>query len=254
MYYIKNNKALFLRSIICVVAMLALAGGTIVNGGCMETDRQDALTRQNAMERDTALNYLQGKYGEKFVAISLSSNDFMSSTDVLRAYPASGEPDYDAFSLIMAEDGWRDGYYGIAVRSDYEAVVYEVVNAEFGTCRVYLAGYYADFFDNALLPGVPLAEAREQGLMPGADLYAFVQCGDAEAAAETFEKAACRVASALGERRATGFIRILCVREDIFRELTRDNYKDILDDYAKADGENCYAIYRGYLQNKSNGQ
>ncbi|GGH11093.1 hypothetical protein [Paenibacillus segetis] len=81
--------------------------------------------------KNEMMTYLEAKYGEEFVPMSLSLSNFANSYDSLRAYPKNGNKG-DSFEVwgTRMEDGsysMSDGYFGIYIKPKYEAVLSGVV-------------------------------------------------------------------------------------------------------------------------------
>ncbi|GGH11134.1 hypothetical protein [Paenibacillus segetis] len=77
--------------------------------------------------KNEMMTYLEEKYGEEFVPMSLSLSNFADSYDSLWAYPKNGTK-RDSFEVwgTRMEDGsysMSDGYFGIYIKPKYEEVL-----------------------------------------------------------------------------------------------------------------------------------
>lgn len=77
--------------------------------------------------KNQMISYLQEKYGEEFIPISFESSGFAYSYDTLWVYPKDGTK-ADRFEVrgSKAKDNTyviSDGYYGIYIKPQYEAVL-----------------------------------------------------------------------------------------------------------------------------------
>jgi hypothetical protein len=97
------------------------------------------------------LTYLEEKYGEEFVPMSLSPSGFAYSYDNLRAYPKNGNKG-DSFEVwgTRMEDGsysMSDGYFGIYIKDEYEAMLSNAVGEIYKDFKL-----YTDFGEGGVLP------------------------------------------------------------------------------------------------------
>lgn len=100
-----------------IIASLIISLGV---SGCMKKSDPEAI-------KDQMITYLQEKYGEEFVPISFESSGFAYSYDTLWVYPKDGTK-ADRFEVrgSKAKDNtyvMSDGYYGIYIKPQYEAVL-----------------------------------------------------------------------------------------------------------------------------------
>lgn len=90
--------------------------------------------------KNKMITYLQEKYGEEFVPISLSLRDHAYSSDRLYAYPKKGTKK-DLFEVSgQQEDGsyvMHDGYFGIYIKPEYEKVLSGFVGEIYKDFKLY---------------------------------------------------------------------------------------------------------------------
>ncbi|WP_460325240.1 hypothetical protein [Paenibacillus sp. YSY-4.3] len=91
--------------------------------------------------KEQMLRHLEEKYGEEFVPMSLSLSDWAYSHDTLFAFPKKGSEN-DSFEVwgTKKDDGTyaiHDGYFGIYIKPEYEAVMSDIVNDIYDEFKLY---------------------------------------------------------------------------------------------------------------------
>ena len=94
------------------------------------------------------LKYLEEKYGEEFEEKYGESSNY----EVMGFYKKGTNPETDVAEMYRkVENGkivFKDNYYGILVREEYEGIVSKEVEKVFGTNKVYVENYYQSWFPN----------------------------------------------------------------------------------------------------------
>ncbi|WP_110934068.1 hypothetical protein [Paenibacillus bouchesdurhonensis] len=90
---------------------------------------------------DRMIAHLEEKYGEEFVPLSFSSSNWAYGHDTLYAYPKKGSEN-DGFEVwgTKKDDGTyaiRDGYFGIYIKPEYEAVLSSFVSEILDEFKLY---------------------------------------------------------------------------------------------------------------------
>ena len=87
---------------------------------------------------DKALDYLEQKYGVKFYPNKVIAADLLSTTDRLICYADGMEPEYEAVTVLMREDGtYADNYVDYMFREQIEEYVRPEVEKYFPEVKLY---------------------------------------------------------------------------------------------------------------------
>ena len=114
------------RIMAALLAVIILLGA----GGCMKKKTRVVYTLEE--KKQMVLAYLENKYGEEFVPEAMYGKDWAQGHDEMYLHPKNGERGKDTFAVwgSMQDDGayaMRDGYFGVIIRDEYEAVMSDFV-------------------------------------------------------------------------------------------------------------------------------
>ena len=109
-------------------------------GGCMKKKTRVVYTLEE--KKQMVLAYLENKYGEEFVPESMVRKDWAQSYDRIFLHPKNGEKGKDTFAvwLSIRDDGschMSDGYFGVIIRDEYEAVMSGFVGEIYKEFKLY---------------------------------------------------------------------------------------------------------------------
>ena len=92
---------------------------------------------------DKAIDYLEQKYGVKFYPNKVIAADILSTTDKLICYADGMEPEYEAVTVLMREDGtYADNYVDYMFREQIEEYVRSEVEKYFPEVKLYQSIQY----------------------------------------------------------------------------------------------------------------
>ena len=126
--------------LLCALAVIVL----MVAGGCTYLMN----LQSEGQIRDEMLAHLSSKYnGQKFVGLALESS---YGTFYLHCYPEGGDPEADnvqvSRKIVDGVKEYRDSYFGIIIREDFEADVKSICSDIDAPMKVY--DYQQYFRDN----------------------------------------------------------------------------------------------------------
>lgn len=164
------------------------------------------------------LTYLEEKYGEEFVPMSLSPSGFAYSYDNLRVYPKNGNKG-DSFEVwgTRMEDGsysMSDGYFGIYIKDEYEAMLSGFVGEIYKDFKL-----YTDFGEGGILPdrldkNTKLEEIYNKDEMFWSDTVVFVK--EASVKGIDDEDSIRKIAENMQAKKMVGSVRLFIVFNEKF--------------------------------------
>lgn len=177
------------------------------------------------------LSYLEEKYGEEFIPMSLSPSGFAYSYDNLRVYPKNGNKG-DSFEVwgTRMEDGsysMSDGYFGIYIKDEYEAMLSGFVGEIYKDFKL-----YTDFGEGGVLPdrldkNTKLEDIYNKDENFSSDTIIFVKQESAKGI--DIDKSLRAIAEKMREKEMVVFIRLYVVFDDKFESIELDalNAKEV---------------------------
>jgi hypothetical protein len=105
----------------------------------MNRKRQPSLE----MKINLAREYLKEKYGEEFGAFDITESGWGRGHDEIYLYPKIGNKEKDKFTVwgTLRDDkcyGMHDGYFGVIIRDEYEAVMSGFVKEIYKDFKLYI--------------------------------------------------------------------------------------------------------------------
>ncbi len=172
------------------------------------------------------LKYLEEKYGEEFEEKYGESSNY----EVMGFYKKGTNPETDVAEMYRkVENGkivFKDNYYGILVREEYEGIVSKEVEKVFGTNKVYVEYYQSWFPDNFKKEMKYYDALKEEEEITGSVIIYIENQENNKISKEKIEK----MNELLKEKKIAGLYLIVLMKENHLKNLTRENHWDYTAD------------------------
>ncbi|WP_026476059.1 hypothetical protein [Alkaliphilus transvaalensis] len=191
--------------------------------GCMK--KKNRYTPEGIKEM--MLAYLEEKYDEEFVPISLTMENWAYKYDSLRVYPKNGNrEDFFEVTGSRRDDGtyrMRDGYFKYIIKDAYEAQIREYVSEYYDDIKIFTRISGSGVYDDRLNKSTKLSEVYDidPNYRPAIDIFVKEDVTQEVEASEILRA----VANRLIEDRLPARIKFYIVYEDKFPEASLDFLK-----------------------------
>lgn len=176
--------------------------------------------------KNKMMTYLQEKYGEEFVPMSLSFSDWAYSYDRLYAYPKKGTKQ-DVFEVwgTKMDDGsysMSDGYFGIYIKPEYEKVMNGIVGEVYKDFKLY-TNFGEGVMPDRLNKNTKIEEIYNKDEPFSSDTVIFVK---QEAAKNiNIDDSLVKIAEKMRDKKMVGFVRLYVVWDKKFESIGLDALK-----------------------------
>ena len=168
------------------------------------------------------LKYLEEKYGEEFEEKYGEGSNY----EVMGFYKKGTNPETDVAEMYRKiENGkivFKDNYYGILVREEYEGIVSKEVEKVFGTNKVYLTTFYVSWFPDNFNREMNYYDALKKEEITGSVIIYIENQENNKISEEKVEK----MNELLREKKIYGGYSIVLMKENHLKNLTRENHWD----------------------------
>lgn len=167
-------------------------------------------------KKDKVLAYLQEKYQEKFVSVSMNESGWGQGHDVIYLYPDDGtEKQLFAVWGTMKDDGtyaMQDGYFGVIIQDEYEATLSCIVKEIYSEFKLYTRFGKGIVFPDRLNKDTEISDIYRKDELFTSDTIIFVKQSSAQRidTAKSLKK----IAQKMKEGKLTGKITIYVVFDD----------------------------------------
>lgn len=181
-------------------------------------------------KKEIVLKYLKDKYNEEFVAESLVGSDWAYSYDKLYLHPKNGKKGEDTFVVRFSGNddgtyGLSDGYFGIIIKDQYEAVMSGFMKDIYTDFLLYTDFGQGIVFPDRLNKDTEISEIynKEEHFSP--DTTVFVKQSSGADVSESLRK----IAQRMIENKLVGEVKIYEVFDDKYEVLSKIKASEILD-------------------------
>ena len=234
-----------MKALLCLMLVFILTIGVC---GCMD--------KKNNPEKikDEIVSHLHQKYGKDFIPVNLVMKGVTADYDQLSLYPADGNKDTDSFYAYRHIDNgkasYKDNYFEILVRDEYEQTVAAYASGNFNKTKVFSkfnAQYSPDsevYWPNELVIGSTLDDAKKRNTNLNSQTMLFVNGAKNK---DDFISTAKAIEGLLKDKGMDGLFCFYLIADEYMNTFNRSNYMDVLPDYFEADGTMCLAVYRATI-------
>lgn len=232
----------------------ALAAGIVAamlffTEGCAGMNQlQNKLDQAIADNKDVFLAQVEQKYDVNFVALSYTGSSVVVKEE-FRCYAEGSNPQRDYVRVfreeVNGETIFRDDYFGVLIRPEYEKRVGDIVNAQVGASKAFIYRYTAAFFDNSLTAEDTLDDAIAMGERIHASKYLFweVEPGSEE----QFRTHCDQIAQALSQAGLPGTVKFIGLAAGELENVSGDNFLVSIPDMVEPDGKICLMMHSVYV-------
>ena len=198
---------------------------------------------------EQAIRKFEEKYGVDYeILYTETIGDSVENRDEIRVYVDSLMDEGESATIYSWEEKEKakssDNLFGYIIREDYENAIKEIAQTEFPDVKVYTY-FVSSSFDNSLGKNATLEDAYAVGEKMISYIWLVIHTDKPE---EEFGNSADRICELLNANKLYGAITYCAVTDiDVFEEITRMNFKDKVDIFAK-DAE-VYMPYNAYENN-----
>lgn len=192
-------------------------------------------------KKDKVLAYLKEKYGEEFVLVSVNESGWGQGHDVIYLYPKNGTEEH-TFAVwgTMRDDGnyaMQDGYFGIIIKDEYEAVLSHFVKEIYNEFKLYTRFGRGIVFPDRLNKATKISDIYCKEQLFTSDTVIFVKQSSAQGIdpAESLKK----IAQKMKEEKLVGEITIYIVFNDKYEITSLETLNKTTKDYF-VDGSRKY--------------
>lgn len=219
----------------------------ILLGGCGCTDnREEPGQLKNEIEQ-----YLEKKYEGNFSVLSIQSPEIWMDYGVCRVIREGTDAKTDYFTVKHYRNKskgvpyFEDDYFGLLLREDMERTVSNLSALEESEIKVYIKRFlFPDFF-YTFKNDDTLETVKNAGNTLDADYYIFIKAVDMDMAyGEEFREQTETLFMQMALITQPGLVRVYALRENTFNEIDRGNFETYLNDYYRADMDQCIAVAR----------
>ncbi|WP_223068049.1 hypothetical protein [Paenibacillus caui] len=215
-----------------VMCMIIIALGV---SGCMNKKQDPEVIK------DEMMAYLEKKYGEEFVPLSLSFSDFAYSYDRLYAYPKKGT-EKDAFEVwgTRKDDGsysMSDGYFAKYIRPEYETVMSGFVSEIYKDFKLY-TDFNEGIMPDRLNKNTKIEEIYNKDELFFSDTVIFVKESSAKGIDD--EESLRTIAEKMQAKKMVGSVRIYIVFDDKYESIGLETLKGL----SPTEDKNYFPYYR----------
>lgn len=173
---------------------------------------------------DRMIANLEEKYGEEFVPLSFSSSNWAYGHDTLYAYPKKGSEN-DSFEVwgTKKDDGTyaiRDGYFGIYIKPEYEAVLSDFVSEIFDEFKLY-TDLGEGVLPDRLNKDTKIEDIYNEDELFTSDTVIFVK--EASAKGIDDEESILTIAKRMQANKMVGKVRLFIVLDDKYEAIGLDS-------------------------------
>lgn len=167
--------------------------------------------------KNKMMTYLQEKYGEEFVPMSLSFSDWAYSYDRLYAYPKKGTKQ-DVFEVwgTKMDDGsysMSDGYFGIYIKPEYEKVMNGIVGEVYKDFKLYTS-FGEGVMSDQLNKDTKVGEIYNKDKVFSSHTVVFVKQESAKNI--NVEQSLIKIAEKMRNKKLMGFVRLYVIWDKKF--------------------------------------
>lgn len=198
---------------------------------------------------EQAIRKFEEKYGVDYeILYTETIGDSVENRDEIRVFVDSLMDEGESATIYSWEEKGKakssDNLFGYIIREDYENAIKEIAQTEFPDVKVYTY-FVSSSFDNSLGKNSTLEDAYAVGEKMISYIWLVIHTDKPE---EEFGNSADRICELLNANKLYGAITYCAVTDiDEFEEITRMNFKDKVDIFAK-DAE-VYMPYNAYKNN-----
>ena len=182
------------------------------------------------------LKHLKAKYGREFIRKDMTNSAFFFRGDpVLYGYPKGGDPDTDKVTATMTkgENGkreFRDNYFGIMIREDFEADVLAAISDLPQPMKAY-SSYNPPYFNEIFDGTKTYADLKQWGIDRGDPKRLDVTIAVPMDGMDKTEKEeyANQVFNKLQQNEYYGLALVCFYPSEVFESITRKNFLDLSD-------------------------
>lgn len=232
-----------MKKIISIILLIIVVMGL---SGCTGSKKViDAITKSSTERKENEIiEHMNEKYGKKFVELSIDEADIDCSYDKLECYVEGTDPDTDSCTVYRElnvtnhRHYYRDDYFGIQVREDYEKLINDIVLKYADDCAS-----FADLTGN-FHPEVCNKDSTMQDFIDydeQANVYIAVKCKEKDE--EKFKGIVDNVYNELSDKKLKGGFYLFFMNPEGIINIDRTNYSRLLN---KSSGY-CYYYDTKYL-------
>ena len=190
---------------------------------------------------EKVLAYLQEKYGEEFVPVSISQSGWGQGHDVIYAYSKDGtkENTFPVWGTIMDDGSYamRDGYFGILIKDEYEAVMSGIVNGIYQDFKLYTSFGKGIVFPDRLNKDTEIDEIYHEDELFTSDTAIFLK--ESSAKGIDVSESLKIIAQSMKEKKLVGEVSIYIAYDEQFETISREILSKNTEDYL-AEGSGRY--------------
>ncbi len=237
----KKSKVLILSSILVFGGMISMTYGEENFKGSSSINEGKELLAflkndTNKMKKDM-IAHLEKKYGEKFIPLYFLAE---SGWDRMTFYKEGTNPKTDyAYIYREKEHGkvvYRDNYFGLIIREEYENLVKKEVEKVYGECKVY-SEFSADVFSEKMNKDNSYKDAIKNGEYLRTSMKIYIKAGKEEL---ILEKKADILRNNLEKNNLNGMYTLYYMKPGHFEGLTRESHSEYVKEYTKGFDKVCY--------------
>lgn len=215
------------KGILAVVLAITILIGV---SGCMKDSAKTKKKYTPEGIKDTMIAYLEEKYGEEFVPITLTPRNWAYDYDELSVYPKNGNEEEDYFYVrgTKMEDGsyiMQDGYFGVLIKDEYEAFMRSLVKEIYDEFKLYSMFGKLGVLPDRLNKDTKLSEIYDPNEYFSSSTNVFVKQLSAKGIDP--KEAIRKIAEKMVENKLVGSIRIYIVFDDKYEDFDYDTFRNM---------------------------
>ena len=245
----------------CIIGAFLGAGGLSFNTTCpgmaqevrinVENEKTFAEQKVEVVNQlaQEVVNHLEQKYQRSFVIASLTEGNFLTSDQKIRVYAEGDNPDTSMAEVYVTGYGetMTDNYFGIQVRAEYEAAVYQCLSPVYQEMKVFSAGFLETGFPEELDHSKTYREALAMGVQMSGILYIYTQ--DPEQKVESSREAA---TDALQTAGISGLVKVIGLRAPHLEDINQENFNNLVPFFKDTEKERCTVILDFFVDSQEN--
>lgn len=204
-----------LSKFLCLLLTIILVLGV---SGCMSS----IITNNESRLIEKTNEYLEKKYNEKFLFVSIMSENMAVPYSTLVFSPESN-PDIK-FNAYVDEEQFSDDYYGVLIQPEYNEMIKDIVGKEMKNIKLFstfTAGYFDNEFtkDTSLLSALSLDKSQFFS-----NTYVFIDESNVD------EKKFDDICTELKNKNLTLYIAFYKVQDSDFSYINESNYLNYIQE------------------------
>lgn len=217
------------KLLVILVTFLLMVNGT----GCSLLGIGNVKKRYTLEERRAAvMQYLEEKYGEKFIEISVEPEGVLASYDTFHMYPQAGTKE-DKFTACCSRTSKgltiSDGYFGVLIHDQYEELMNEIVGQVCDEFFVEVSTQPDATFSGRYNRDTDLSELYQKGDIKNYTSSVWIHIKESSANGRSIGEILQPIAQTMLDRQLLGYIIADIIKDEKYDELKGKSTSDIYE-------------------------